>query len=294
MADQFDVQVSGDYYEDYSRFNVYLDGIKFGPTIAVTASHALGQTEYFGFSGDFSSVHQVAFSFINDVGGTAGQDRNLYFSSFTFNGITQSGTAPAYNTGTTTQYAAELYSPNDTVGFNVNGYSGPKYAIAPAAETGTVFQPDEVYRFFNTSTGGHFFTISEGERDQVVATNSNYKLEGVGLYGFATDQGAATEEVYRFFNTKTGGHFFTTSEGERDQVIATNQDYKLEGVGFYDFATDQGAATEEVYRFFNTKTGGHFFTTSEGERDQVIATNQAYKFEGIAFYAPDDAGTFVI
>jgi hypothetical protein len=143
-------------------------------------------------------------------------------------------------------------------------------------------------RFFNTQTGGHFFTISDAEAAQVQATRPDLRREGTGFGGFATDQGVATEEVYRFFNTKTGGHFFTTSEAERDEVLATNLDYRLEGVGFYDFVADQGASTEEVYRFFNTKTGGHFFTASEAERDQVIATNQDYRLEGIAFYAPDD------
>ncbi|MCK2055323.1 Ig-like domain-containing protein [Methylobacterium sp. 37f] len=168
------------------------------------------------------------------------------------------------------------------------------FSVNTVTPGGTTVVADGVHRFFNTNTGGHFFTISDGEAAQVQATRSDLRPEGTGFGGFATDQGAATEEVYRFFNTKTGGHFFTTSEGERDQVIATNRDYKLEGIGFYDFTADQGAATEEVYRFFNTKTGGHFFTASEGERDQVIATNQTYKFEGIAFYAPEDGATLVL
>lgn len=154
-------------------------------------------------------------------------------------------------------------------------------------------QAEEVYRFFNTKTGGHFFTTSEGERDTVLQTNQSYKLEGVGFGAFDTKVTEAAEEVYRFFNTKTGGHFFTTSEGERDEVIATNRDYKLEGIGFYDFQVDQGEATDAVYRFFNAKTGGHFFTASEAERDSVVQTSQDYKLEGIAFYAPD-AGALLL
>jgi hypothetical protein len=128
----------------------------------------------------------------------------------------------------------------------------------------------------------------------VIGTNQTYRLEGVGFGGFAADLGPATDEVYRFFNTKTGGHFFTISEAERDQVIATNRDYRLEGIALYDFVGDQGASTEEVYRFFNTKTGGHFFTASEAERDQVTATNQDYRLEGIAVYAPDDGAILLI
>lgn len=153
---------------------------------------------------------------------------------------------------------------------------------------------DGVHRFFNTQTGGHFFTISDGEAAQVRQTRPDLRPEGTGFGGFSADQGVATEEVYRFFNTRTGGHFFTTSESERDEVIATNRDYRLEGVGFFDFIVDQGTSTEEVYRFFNTNTGGHFFTASESERDQVLATNQAYRYEGIAFYAPDDGAALIL
>ncbi|MCJ2108007.1 hypothetical protein MKK70_22045, partial [Methylobacterium sp. E-041] len=129
MANHFEVQVSGDYYQDYSRFNVYLDGNQYGPTLAVTASHANQEVQFFGFDGDFSGVHQIAFQFVNDNGGVSGADRNLFFSKFTFDGITQSGTAAAYDTGTTTAYAAELYKTGDAVGFNVNGYSGSNYAL---------------------------------------------------------------------------------------------------------------------------------------------------------------------
>ncbi|GJE72962.1 hypothetical protein CHKEEEPN_4523 [Methylorubrum podarium] len=49
-----------------------------------------------------------------------------------------------------------------------------------------------------------------------------------------------------------------------------------------------------MYRFFNAKTNGHFFTISEAERDQVRANLPDFRYEGIAFYAPDDGATFVI
>src|SRR5882672_5356361 len=79
--------------------------------------------------------------------------------------------------------------------------------------------------------------------------------------------------VFRFFDSHDGGHFFTTSSIERDQVLATRRDMKFEGVG-YDAvnpaSNDPNAAP--VYRFFDTHDGGHFFTISQAERDQVLNT----------------------
>lgn len=155
-------------------------------------------------------------------------------------------------------------------------------------------QLEDTFRFFDTRDGGHFFTNSEAERDQVLATRADLKLEGVGFQSFADDRVAGAEEVYRFFSTRDGGHFFTTSEAERDQVLATRADLKFEGVGFYEFETDQGEDTSAVYRFFDTRDGGHFFTASETERDQVLATRADLTFEGIAFYAPNQGAEFLI
>lgn len=40
-----------------------------------------------------------------------------------------------------------------------------------------------------------------------------------------------------------------------------------------------------VYRFYNAGTGAHFYTLSAAERDQVIANNRDFAYEGVAFYA---------
>ena len=76
--------------------------------------------------------------------------------------------------------------------------------------------------------------------------------------------------VFRFFDTHDGGHFFTTSATERNQVYTAPEDMNFEGVGYnaVDPATaDPNAAP--VFRFFDTHDGGHFFTISTAERDQV-------------------------
>ena len=96
-------------------------------------------------------------------------------------------------------------------------------------------------------------------------------------------------DVFRFFNTDAGGHFFTTNIAERDFVLQNLPSFNFEGVGFEAFAADatvEGA--DEVFRFFNTTAGGHFFTTNEAERDFVLQNLPNFNFEGVSFQAFED------
>ncbi len=144
-----------------------------------------------------------------------------------------------------------------------------------------------VHRFYNTNNGGHFFTASASEAEFVATQLYDvFTYEGTGFYADPTSTTANSEAIYRFYNSQTGGHFFTASEGERDfvQQQLSNQ-YQYEGIGFYASATDTSTA-DPVYRFYNHSSGGHFFTASEGERDFVIASlGDQLTFEGIGFYA---------
>ncbi len=149
----------------------------------------------------------------------------------------------------------------------------------------------DVFRFFNLESGGHFFTRSAPERDAVLASGDAFRFEGVGFEALPAeiaeaDGAGGAQPVFRFFNTETGGHFFTMSTAERDAVRASTPSYRFEGVGFAAF--DQPDAAEgiaPVFRFFNTETGGHFFTISETERDAVLDGAPSYRFEGVGFYA---------
>jgi hypothetical protein len=51
------------------------------------------------------------------------------------------------------------------------------YAYANNA-VGTV----PLYRFFNTSNGVHFYTISTAERDSVIANLKQFNYEGIAYY----------------------------------------------------------------------------------------------------------------
>jgi len=140
-----------------------------------------------------------------------------------------------------------------------------------------------VYRFYNVVKGVHFYTASETERANVVATLSSiYRFEGVA-YTIDTADPANSHPLYRFYNVVTRVHFYTASETEKANVIATMAStYRFEGVA-YNVSLDTSGLP--VYRFYNVKKKVHFYTASETEKANVIATMASiYRFEGPAFF----------
>lgn len=141
----------------------------------------------------------------------------------------------------------------------------------------------QVFRFFDNNTGTHFYTSSASERDQTIASRTDLAYEGVGLNAQtqATDPGAAA--VFRFFDTRSGSHFYTTSTNERDGLQNGAAGLKYEGVAFYE-NTVATAADTAVYRFFDKVGGTHFYTPNQNEYASVVATRGDLVNEGIAFY----------
>lgn len=95
--------------------------------------------------------------------------------------------------------------------------------------------------------------------------------------------------VYRFFNSQTAAHFYTSSATERDRVIASLPQFRYEGLAFWAAASASGGMSP-VYRFFNSQTGVHFYTISEPERDHIQANLPQLRYEGVAYYASKTAG----
>lgn len=142
-----------------------------------------------------------------------------------------------------------------------------------------------IFRFYNLRNGSHFFTASQAERDTVVATWPDvWSYEGVA-YSVNLDNAANIHPLYRFYNRARSTHFYTASAAERDMVIATWPDvFTYEGIA-YNVSAVPAPKTMEVYRFYNVRSGSHFYTTSVAERDNVIAAwPSVFVYEGPAFY----------
>ena len=103
--------------------------------------------------------------------------------------------------------------------------------------TGEVIEgAEEVYRFFNSDTGGHLFTMFEAEKEYI-DTLDNYSYEGVAYYAFESQhESIDTIPVYRMLNEDTGTHLFTADSNEVNYIEDNLSNFSLEGyngVAFY-------------------------------------------------------------
>ncbi len=93
-----------------------------------------------------------------------------------------------------------------------------------------------VYRFWSPTYAAHFYTISETERDDVIAQfPDDWTYEGPVFYAYPDgSQPADASPVYRFWSDPYHAHFYTISETEKDNVIATWPDeWTYECIAWY-------------------------------------------------------------
>ncbi len=141
-----------------------------------------------------------------------------------------------------------------------------------------------VWRFYNVTNGTHFFTSSLDEANHVLATwPTIFKLDGVA---YQDNPLTNNQPLYRFYNKVSKSHFYTASAEEADHVIATWPTiFNYEGPTYAVRAAPASPFDLPVYRFFNKRTGSHFYTASAEEADHVIATwPDIYQYDGIAYY----------
>ena len=151
--------------------------------------------------------------------------------------------------------------------------------------TASAAPPVRVHRFYNKKRHTHFYTANEGEKERVIEhLSSIYTYEGVA-YTINPDNAANSAPLYRFYNKRDGSHFYTASETEKNDLVATMSDtYKYEGVA-YTVSTTPAPGSTTVYRFYNKINGSHFYTADEGEKNRVLTTlARTYVLDGPAYY----------
>jgi|GEM_PF-4628790 len=142
--------------------------------------------------------------------------------------------------------------------------------------------PYQVYRFYNTLTGSHFFTTNIEERNSIITNTPTMTYEGNTFDSNATSANGGAA-VYRFYNTGTGTHFYTANAEEAENIRSNLPQFNDEGIVYYAHTSADSGGTA-LYRFYNTQNGSHFYTTSEEERDNTINTLGHYTYEGVAYY----------
>ena len=190
-----------------------------------------------------------------------------------FDGSTQIGLADTNANGAWSFTTAALADGTHSFTAKANNYFG--YVSAPSnvlsqaiGSTGTVVTVpanthlNQAFRFFDSATGDHFYTLSPAEANQIRATLPTYHDEGTPWS--TPDAGTGAIDVYRFFDVATGTHFLTNSLAERNQIIATLPSYHYEGVAFEAYQ-NTGTDTLTLERFFNTQTHLHHYAASAAE-----------------------------
>lgn len=87
-----------------------------------------------------------------------------------------------------------------------------------------------VYRFFNTETGAHLYTMDENEKNFIIDNFDNYIFEKEAYYAFAEPSEAVeTIPLYRMLNTQTGSHLFTADLNEFNTIKETLPQFRVEG-----------------------------------------------------------------
>ena len=104
----------------------------------------------------------------------------------------------------------------------------------------------------------------------------------VGTWLVVGAKGTRPLPVYRFYNHRTGVHFYTASEAEKNSVVAKQSaTYSLEGVA-YALDTSATANKTPLFRFYNFKKGVHFYTASETEKNRCLSKlGNVYHYDGV-------------
>lgn len=124
-----------------------------------------------------------------------------------------------------------------------------------------------VYRFYNPSTGEHFYSLSSTE----VGPAQGFELEEVAFDVFTT-QGSGMLALYRCLWTTVGKHFISTQ--------SNCEGWTLESIYGYVYSSPEANSTA-LYRSLNVNNGDHLETTSLQE-----ASSPDYQLEGTLGYVP--------
>ena len=113
-----------------------------------------------------------------------------------------------------------------------------------------------VYRLYNSNSGFHHYTLSERERDELIASGWSYE----GITWFAPK--SAEIAVYRMYNPNSGDHYYSTSFSECSELQEKGWIY--EGCPWFSKTTGS-----PVYCVYNPNSGEHFYTPSENEANEL-------------------------
>ena len=91
--------------------------------------------------------------------------------------------------------------------------------------------------------------------------------------------------IYRFFDTLSEGHLFSTSLSEIAQFLRSNPNLIGEGVAFSSINPAADPNSVPVYRFVENSTGSDFYTDNQREVNTILQTRPDMIYQGVGFSA---------
>lgn len=154
-----------------------------------------------------------------------------------------------------------------TADFSWNGFSD--YDIVAGRVLYPIDRPAGTFyflRYYQQSTGDHFYTIFYGE---LGCGAGGYVAEGIEGFIFQ-NQATGTVPVYRYRSDTYGDHFYTLVSGSYNTYVS-------EGISGYAYNT-QIPGTVPIYVYYNQALQDHFYT-------RFNATYSGYVLQGVAWHA---------
>lgn len=208
-----------------------------------------GSEDFVDSAGDDYSLEQTS-SAVNIITNTLISDYDIDYNLRSFGGNSDIG---AYEYTTETQKTSPVFrfwsdvnskhfytiesGERDTV-FGTYNVRTWKYEgqVFRAYKLANCSGKDPVYRFWSDEKQGHFYTISESEKNHVTETYSEnvWKLEGQVLCAEKVEN-SFNSPLHRFWGDSSQSHFYTASTAEKNYVVDTYDEnvWRYEGVGYY-------------------------------------------------------------
>jgi len=145
-----------------------------------------------------------------------------------------------------------------------------------------------VHRFWSPVLGVHFYTISEGEKQELLDQPQVWLYEGIAFQAFSSGVADSLAPVHRFVAPASGAHFYTLKETEKDKLLRHLSDvWTYAGVAFHAYAPGrQPEDAVPVHRFWSGPGRTHFYTASDTERFKLVSSHaEVWDYEGVAWYA---------
>ena len=167
-------------------------------------------------------------------------------------------------------FASPLLTSGSTYTLSVNGTA---VATATTNGSGSGFVPSG--NESNPSGGSGNEGTPSGESDNEGTPDESTGDESTPIEN--TDD--ESTPVYRFYNSISGDHLYTTSEAEKETL--RNSGWTYEGIAFYSLNNSNSSAA--VYRVYNPYSGEHHYTKDMGEYTYLQTIG--WQDEGLSFYA---------